>query len=518
MISARSIRALLVVLGFCGLCALYFFWAGCDTLTDLGGDSANYMLMARSLSPFLVADRAVVEFAEHATYPPLFPAIIGLSGGSFAAAHAVVVASLLLGSVFLFFWLRTLELRIGQSAAIVLLFALAPGTYLLALKIWSENPYLCASLLALWAMARAQPGNSARPWQGWWWIASIGAATALMIRAAGVPLALATAVFLAWKRPRGWPVMVAVVWAPFLAWVIWSRVHATGVTIYTQQLSGLYGDDAVRHVFAQIASEFPALVAAWPASWVDQLTPWPQRLVVSACGCVCVAACFVRLGRPRFDAVYVVLYLIMLMLWPWPSEAPRLLYPVCPVLLGQGFWACKAVAARVGHDRAGRGFAYGLTIMLGLTILPTLMVTAKRRLQPVPEDMQLVRYIPNYYVGQGETAAITALLINDLQRLGRLVGADDCVFTIKPATVVLLAGRRGLLPPLADTNDEDFRRGLGACRYAYLMFGQSATFPEPFYPGSRLPERSQVISALWNKTGDGELLAELVDLTSTQSP
>lgn len=158
-----------------------------------------------------------------------------------------------------------------------------------------------------------------------------------------------------------------------------------------------------------------------------------------------------------------------------------------------------------------------MTIMLGLTMLPAFAVTAKRRFDPVPEEIQLVRYIPSYYVGQGENAAITALLINDLRRLGKLVAAEDCVFTIKPATVVLLAGRRGLLPPLPDTNDEDFHRLLGECRYAYLVIGQSATFPEAFYPGNRLPEGSRVLSGLWNTAGRGELLAELVDLAPTRN-
>jgi hypothetical protein len=425
---------------------------------------------------------------------------------------------LLLGLVFFYLWLRALDLGAVISSAATLLFALLPVTYLLALKIWSENTYLCLSLLALWASSRVQSDDATRRKQ-WWWIAASATAAAIMTRTAALPLALTVAVVIAVRRPKGWSLMISTIWAPFLVWAGWSRLHAGGASLYAQQMTGFYGADALNHFLAQLGSEIPALISAWSQMWVGESAPWSSMLAVAIFGVLSMAGCVMRLLRGQTDAVYATLYIAMLVLWPWPSEATRLLYPLCPILIGHGLWASGRIGSRIGHNMQN-AVPYAFSAMLALVVLPSLLICAHRRLQKVPAELTLARQIPSYYVEHGRDAAIaTALLLTDMQRLSERIPVDDCVFTIKPSAVLLLGERRAVLPPPADASDRDFAGLLRQCRYAYLMNGQSASFPEPFYPRSRLRQGYRSVSALSEPSGSvsGDLLAELVELPVAQS-
>ena len=494
--------------GFCVLAVLYVAWAVCDSLTDLGGDSAMYMLMARTLSPFLTHDPIFTEAAAGATFPPLFPLLIGLLGGSFTAAHVLVVASLLLALVFFYHWLRTLQFAAGLAASAALLFALLPGTYLLALKIWSENTYLGLSLLTLWAANRARTDNAARA-QRWWWTALMAASAAVMTRSAGLPLLLAMAVEIVRTRPRRWPWMVVALTAPLLVWTIWSRLHASGVSSYAQQLSILYGTDALEHLRAQLTTEIPVLLRAWFAMWLNGPAPPPLTVTVGVFGTLVLLGCMVRIFQIRPDAIYAVLYLAMLSIWPWPDEASRLLYPILPVLVAQGLFVCDRILAKLGRPR----LSFAVIAVLAVAVLPSLAISAHRRLRDIPDPLRLLRYIPSYYSAQTEDAAlVTARLINDFPRWAPLVAPGECIFTVKPALSVLLAAHKGVLPPPLSSSDREFHDQLQECRYAYLTVVQSPAYPEPFYPRSRLADGYRPLWILPDATLQEGILAELVEL------
>jgi len=335
----------------------------------------------------------------------------------------------------------------------------------------------------------------------------------MVTRTAGLPLGISVAAFIAIRRPKGWPLMIATVWAPLVIWAAWSRLHAGGASLYAQQLTGFYRADALHQIGAQLSTELPALMVAWLQIWMGESAPWSSLLVVAAFGLVSVSACVMRLLRGHADAIYATLYIAMLALWPWPSEATRLLYPVCPVLIGHGLWAIRLISSRLSHN-VQNAAQYAVVATLVLLMLPSLLICAHRRLQNIPEDVRLVRHIPDYYLEHGRDAALaTALLLTDLQKLPLYVGAADCVFTIKPSVVVLLTNRRALFPPPMTAAEDEFRGLLSQCRFAYLMNGQSPTFPESLYPRSRLSQNFRVLSTLRNRSDHGsDVLGELVEL------
>jgi len=507
--------SLFLACSLCGLAGLYFAWGVCGTLTDLGGDSATYMLMARELSPFFPSSPMFSEATAGSTYPPLFPVLIGLFGGSFSAAHCVVVTSLLLALVFLYLWLRTEDLGAGMSLITVLLVAVMPGTYLLVLNIWSENPYLCLSLLTLVAASRARISDTALKQSLWWWAAVIATSAAITIRTAGFSLLLTLTAFITFRRPAYWWAMILGAWTPFSIWVLWSRLHLSGASLYAHQLSSFYGHDLFRHMREQIITEAQALFDAWLASWLGGPAAWPLVLLVVSFGALCMLGWLAALRKWRFDAVYILFYMTMLLIWPWPGEAQRLLYVIVPIVVGYGIRTMGLVARWVGrHTRYP--VQYVVPALLMFAILPPLLICVHRRLQEVPAEIAVVKYIPTYYSGFPQdyhVAVATAQILADLPQVSQRVPESECVFQIKPSAVVLLAGRMSRLPPPVDANDEEFTKSIKNCRYAYVMKIQSPTTRVAFYPRDRLRSEYRTLTVLPDKVApDDGPLAELLEL------
>jgi len=500
----------------CGLgvlAALYFAWAICDRLTDLGGDSATYMLMARAWSPFVAANPIFIQAANGAIYPPLFPILIALLGGSFAAAHALVAASLLVALTIFYLWLRETGLGAALSTAAVLLFAAQPGTYLIALNIWSENTYLCWSLLTLLAASHVQRDPERR--QAWWWTAAAATAAALLTRSAGLPLLLTLAIFIVIRRPSQWRAMLFVAGIPFVLWSFWTRLHGSGMSLIARSLQDSYAGDLWSHLATQINTEIQVLVVAWFGIWFGAPASWSLVAVVAVFGFICLVGLAARLRSGHFDAVYGLVYLALLLVWPWPSEASRLLYVIVPVMLGQGMWLLDRLSRRL-HPALQPATQWAIAGLLMLAVVPGLAVCIQRRLQEIPIEAAALKHSAGYYsdfATDRQVATATLQLVDDMPSLALHVPPSDCVFAIKPSAIMLLAERNSLGPPPSSSDDIGFDHLLHQCRYAYLVKGQSATFPSAFYPRDRL-HGYRILSVLADKFDPrGGEIAELVELT-----
>lgn len=512
MISEQASQRLKKV-GLSVLALIYAVWGLCDSLTELGGDSAAYMLMGRALSPYTASDPILAQALSGAPYPPLFPAMIGMVGGSFLAAHGVVLAALLLAFGLMFKLLRSWGLAEASAAFAVALFAALPGTYLLALNIWSENPFLACSLLALLLLGSANrsPSNETiRPW----WAASLAASAAIMIRTAGFPLLVTATAFVLLRRPRQWGWMLLTAWAPFFAWMGWSHV-AGGGSQYGRQLLNQYSHDPLGHLLPQLAAESQSLINAWLADWLGFAAPHALIGLVRIFGLTGLAGCALRLFRGHPEALYVLLYLMMLLVWPWPGEAPRLLYAVIPLLIGYGLLVVEELSMLL--TRVGSTLPYGVLALLGIAVFPGVAITVQERLAPVPQGLELIRHVAGYYSDdlrqERRVAWDQAQILADLHNLTTDVPAQECIFQIKSSVIQLVSGRRSLAPPLPSTDDRTFAQQMKQCRYAYLMKLQSPTFPVPFYPGDRLLGQYHVIRQLPDITSNsGEPLAQLVEL------
>ena len=505
---------LVLLCGFACLCAAYLAWGWSDDITDLAGDSSGYALAAQYFSPFHPSTPMLADYVHHIEYPTLFPILIGLGGGTLLAAHLVVIAALLTAIGCLYFWLRLEQLPPLQSGCTALLFALAPGTYLQALNIWTENTCVLLSLAAIWMVGRAEKDGAKGP--RFWRAAALFVAGATMTRVAAAPLLLAFGARLLLLRPRHWPWLLLAAAAPFTAWAAWGALHRSGIVGYTSHWALVYGTDGWRVLANQLGQEWLALVVAWTQLWLADTYTRALVWLAVAFGVLCLAGWLWRLRLLRFDALYVLSYGLLLLAWPHPEEARRYGYVLLPVLLGQGILLLQRLAGSLPEARR-RLPAWSVLGALALLLLPALALTTGRFLEPLPQDLAVVRHTEYWYAADRNKAdfdsRVFASILYDLRHVAGYVPEDDCIFSIKPLIVMLYAGRRSEAPPPESASDADFAVGIKRCRYAYPIAYASTTYKQSRYPLNRLSDAPRTLSAVRYGEGDNALvLAELVQL------
>lgn len=488
---------------FVCLCLAYAAWGWADQITDFGGDSAAYMLQARLLSPFVATSEVLREAVRATPFPPLFPFLIGLFGAGFLAGHLIVIAALMAALACMWQWLREEGVGELQSAAIPLMFVLMPGTYFQALNIMSENPYLAASLLCILFERRAEAHG--RDKTRWWWLSVAMAAAASLIRSAALPLLGALAIRLLMLRPRHWPRMMACAVLPMAVWLAWTAYLGTGIAVYAAQAAPAYSGNLVAQFLAQIAGELRGLLIGWIEDWLGEGRSNTLAAVAFVIGAASLAGWVRRLAALKFDAIYVALYLALLLLWPFPDAAQRLSYVIVPMLLVQAALLIHA-AASACPMRWRRLLAASACGLCALLLLPPLLLTLSRFLAPVPPGMSLVRHTQGWYRTMDArngllSAQFLVKLVNDLPDVPGQVPEGQCIFSEKPTLVTLYSGRMSYFPPPSGSSDAQFRRDIGKCRFAYVLALTSPSFPEPFYPQGRVGARAVPLSTLMDDGG-----------------
>lgn len=458
---------------FLGLTAFYGLWVWSSALGGFG-DTAVYLLTAQYFHGGPGASLAG-QFAASSPYPPLFALTLAAFGGAnnLLAAHVITAVTLVLSCAVFLFWLRTLGLSPVMATLYMLVFALSPGLEMQALEILSEPLYLLFSLTALAAASRTEKTQDYH----WVWLCSVATALALLTRTAGVALWAAFMLWLILRRPRReWLLGVASLF-PFLVWQGW---HLAGTYAYLAPLQG-----------GHLAPGGHGLLAAlrtWLLAWSTDVTGSifkPPFLLTAAVVAILGLAGSVR-RLPAMDALYVLMYMTMILLWPFPAEASRLLIVILPVLLA------TAAQCLMPIQPAGAAIRAGLALALLILVLPQTAFNLLRL--GIPETAALspykhfnVWYTPdpkNAVFGMQWAAAVTGLL----KSLPALVPPGECILSIKPALTALYSHRASYSPPAGSVPDRAFWAELRAqhCRYDLVLDAGSPAFPGRFYPLSRL--------------------------------
>lgn len=475
------------------LAAVYLPWAWSDQLGSLGGDSAVYVLTSRHFAPGLAHDPVAQAMAEASLFPPLYPLVLALSGGAAELhwAHAATTVCLLAAFALFHAWQRQLGLAAPLALAGLLLFALLPGTWLLALQLLSEPLYLLLSLAFLLTASGTDPG----PRQAW--AAAILLAALLLTRTAGVAMVPAYLWLLLRRRPARWPAMLVLALAPA---PIWFALHP-GEEAYRDSLADSYVGDGLATGFARLIDNTMAMGGGLAMNVVQ--TP-VLLLAVLALGLPALAVAVRRLVEGKADAIYLWGYLAMIAIWPYPAEARRLAWVLMPLLIAYLLLAGEALAdALRAHGLAAARLAAGLPALLsGLVLLPGDLQAALRYQSAASVERPEVRHLPEWYEPDPRMALRQATLHLDLAdalgRLGRLIPPGECVFSIKPQTVAWYTRRDSYVTPFEALDDAPFERWLAdkGCGYVLMMAATTEMHPTPYFPAARIPERLEPIETI----------------------
>ena len=189
-------------LALIGLVGLHVAFAALlfDPEPTIGGDNAHYMILAESIgSGQGYRDIHVPGAPNHAQYPPFYPLVLAATaalGGELVAFKLLSVLFTTASVVALYLLARA---RLGWAGAVAVAVPLAASPVLLDFSHWvlSEALFVFCVLVALAASERSPATDR-------WFAVSLAAAVlAFLTRFAGLPLLVALALPLAWRRDWG---------------------------------------------------------------------------------------------------------------------------------------------------------------------------------------------------------------------------------------------------------------------------------------------------------------------------
>ncbi|MEO8192790.1 MAG: hypothetical protein ABI681_02990 [Gemmatimonadales bacterium] len=309
-----------------------------------GGDDAAYISLARSLMErhdyTNIWDPAL---PPHTQYPPIFPIIVAsglLAGLSVDVGLKLMMLALSSAAVFAScVWLRRVTSP-GIAFCAGFFIAISPEIITLGREVLSDAPFWLFSTLALLAWYRADRDAAEAPDRRmpvrWVVFGTTALIAAYFTRSAGVPLLVATIVWLALRRqPRAMAVVVGCSLPLILAW--WLRGHSHGADGYLAPFLSVdpYNPSRGTVEAHDLGARLWKNITRYASRQIPRLVFGGPRSDVVLGTTICVAMLFGwvrRLRRPGLAEIWLPLYLGVVVLWPVTWGGPRFLLPIVPLI------------------------------------------------------------------------------------------------------------------------------------------------------------------------------------------
>jgi hypothetical protein len=366
-----------------------------------GGDNASYLALAKSLREHGTYQELWDPAARaHTQYPPGWPLILAAAmtlGLQPWMGFKVLVALFSAGAVgCAYLWARRLATA-GTALGMGVLVALGAGVVDVSSWELSDAPFWAFTMLALLGFARlARDGSAAadpaaasasasappapttadgRPWTAWLGPVALASAATLMAyatRSAGLPLVVAAAAWLAWRRRWAWLGVFSAFIVPFaLYW--WARGRAAGGPGYAgylwyvdpyRPMLGTVGVGGLLRRIVNNGAEYATEHLPYLLTGVREGVP--AALLGTLIVLLALAGWGMRVRRPGVAELWLPLYVGLVLIWPEEWAGERFLLPALPMLLLCAAEPLRGLAARTGRAALVGAAAVGIVVLAGL--------------------------------------------------------------------------------------------------------------------------------------------------------
>jgi hypothetical protein len=475
-------------------------WAWSPILADFGGDNAVYWLTAQHWSPWSQHSEVAAYFANSSIYPPLYPALLALSGGgdSVLVAHVVSAFTLAVALFAINAYCATLALGWRCAIGVVFAFVAARITLMEALQLHSEHLYLALSISAL-ALFLREPGSTRALYA-----AALCVAAAYLTRTFALSLVVAFVIALLAERRRGAVIALAIAIVPVASW----SAFTAGDDRYVGALLEHYREVGIG---PRLAVNIEWAWRKWVWCFAEEGQPGFYALLPSCLAVAAISGAVLRSLHLKFDGLYALAALGLVAVWPYPAEYERFYYAVLPVLLAQACYAVTVLAKMTAQPRVVPAALALLAAIVVAAELPFLALFGAR-LATVPDDPRYRPYGRSvaWYYADPKVAAATVDYYRNLVaglrdiRARQLLPPAACMHAIKPSIASFYTQRLTLgmpLPAAPGSLVERLRKS--PCEYLFMTLASSPTFSESFYPYERVGSVLQDI-ALYPPQSSGQ--------------
>jgi len=358
--------------------------SGINRELNFGYDEAAYLVTAKALaSGEGYVQQSLPGSPAQVKYPPLVSGLLSLIWRVFPdfPDNLAIMRMLMLlaGVIFLAVSYRTLRegLALGQIEAlsIVALVGFNPLFLSNTTLLSSDILYALLSVASLCFYSRFVSGNKAVHLG----LALSFAAVAVLTRTVGIVLFGALVLHLVLRRRFQLSLVAAACAATiFLPWQIWSWATHQAYSGYPIEIAanyrGYFGHLAVTGSVENLPLMLMGNFFNLTRNWAHLLSPWASWDLAAVV--VVWPVILHRLSRsirrePLIIDVYCALYLLVILLWPWPHNS-RFLLVVSPFLIYYVFDATKAlinVIAKGWSDQTAHKAARFIVVVLAVSML-----------------------------------------------------------------------------------------------------------------------------------------------------
>ena len=427
-------------------------------LTGFSWDDAWYQLIAEWLTPDSSYRMLSWAMLQVTSYPPLFPLFISWSGAGLADPQNAFVMNALflaLGSGMAMLWFVREGFTSITMAFAAILFVFNPVSLGYLPILYSEFLFTFLSTTALtFAFMQIE-----WKWNGKWLAIGFIVGLSVATRSAGWALVAGFLIHLVLGRRLN----------PVLAFAVGL---GASLLIIPFLMVGLpppnvnYMDQLINNIdnlgWGFLVRQTQGLILGWSMLWGWGAGAWLAAVTVAP-------GFLVRLRANRADAWFVLMYIGMLLVWPWPGHMGRFLWPLLPCFLVSAHSSFE-LFRKLKYRPVIAAMLMGL--ILAASVQDGIGRTLDRLLYPPEGKLFQLSRMHEWTRSSSREEGMKKLeerqqFLKDLQRISEIVDARACIFS-EMSPLVAIHAQRVSYPSLWSSLDKIGVTNI-RCEYYYML-------------------------------------------------
>jgi len=458
---------------------LFFTFTVSSGISSLASDSVNYILLGQYFSPWVQTSDVINSILIYQDYPKFFPMILGITGAAHNLMYAHFLSSsfLIIALILLSQYLINIKYDKTSSILILCIFSLLPSTWINSIGILSENLYIALTILIFFLFEKwRQTGK-----QNYIYLSLLLSIFAFLTKTIGIVILVLISFIIAreftnkfsiTKEKKNKFIALFIMLAIALGIIAFQFIPEQ----YKNQVSEIYSLIInnqilpVEYFIQQVTSIHDAWKRAWLIYWFEDISL--RHVLVNLLGVLALIGMGLRIKEKKIDAYYTLFYIIFIILWPYPGQSSRFLYPVLPFLIIYFLYSISALSRVYAPDKLYVSNFLSLIICL-IIILPTAGFTFYRFQSGV---MTGVNHVTEYYQEPDISKAtlnaeIQLEIMNDISNLKSLTQKNDVILFFEPSYISALANRASLkfITPI---NDDKYIEKLKESKFDYVFISR----------------------------------------------
>ena len=464
-------------------------------------DDAVYLLLADLYSFRNTGEVLLYDLIRQESYfPPLYPLILGLLGGdsSNPALAGNITITFLLISIFIsgiWLWKETANKPI--SIIITLSVFLLPGTLIFAQEIWSE--FLFMVFLYGTFLLGSKKKLEGQDWLGM----AVLIALSSLTRSIGISLVIAFCLLLINKRVKFATTYALISMTPFLFWNLARENYLNRpdyVDTFTSTIMNLSPHDISVLLITKIVTMLDAFQWLFTSIETNTMHHYFSVSVLLVFLFFILCGFFTRIKLFKLDAVFIILYLAIIFIWPYSEVyyVSRFLYPLVPLLF-------LYLYLGIHKFYNNKKYLYFVFVTLFTSLLVISFPSSKQFIQRayinIESSLNPYRRNRQWLMATTENEGILLLqtskfILNTLEIIPNSIPEEECIYATQAPLVMLHTKRIAGIFPSPEISEEQFIQQTRQCKYILSMPTHDAKGQHPdYYPMQRLDPDQYNITA-----------------------